>query len=127
MSDITYIYKNKEYSGFPSKKILEEALREVADESPDFIYSATNYQACHYHKGCHGSSHPERGCIFGEALSKLGFSYKTLERYSKIGSIFEVVSYADGRECPSSWVAVQNIQDGGGTWGEAIKALDGNV
>jgi hypothetical protein len=103
---------------------VESALREVAKELPNFIYVPQNYPklpsvGCFYHKGVTGSPHPKRGCIFGEAFRKLGVSESVLKEWSAEGDINTVID-----DCPASWLIVQDRQDGGATWGEAIQALD---
>ena len=104
---------------------VDTAIRVLAAESPDFVYNTRQEGAgCYYHKGVLGGE-PNKGCIFGQAFQRLGVDMSTVggDGISSLWSETHDVTNYLGGNCPEEWDEVQNIQDGGGTWGEAIKSL----
>jgi hypothetical protein len=110
---------------------VEKALREVANERPNFVYNDSSGGSCYYHKPpdvrhpasskASGCETHESGCIFGEALKKLGFTEGDLKDMTDSIAVEWDLVYATNP--PRSWSLVQQCQDNGYTWGKAIKNL----
>tara|TARA_R110002020_G_scaffold3253_3_gene14785 strand:- start:9316 stop:9684 length:369 start_codon:yes stop_codon:yes gene_type:complete len=102
-------------------KEVETKIRALAAESPDFTYNETGTsKGCHYHKEILGSK-PNKGCIFGQAFQRLG-----VETTGFGGSPIHLLwnkAHSDGQRCPGEWTEIQEDQDTGSTWGDAIKSL----
>lgn len=116
---------------------LEDLRREVlalADERPDFVYTAQKERAglergggasCSYTGALMFSTEGE-ACIFGQALTRLGVSKDTL-----MGVSTNIVSLLSGKfgldvhniDYDDALRRVQFSQDGGVSWGEAVKPL----
>ena len=106
-------------------KEVDTAIRVLAAESPDFVYNTRMRGAgCFYHKEVLGGE-PNKGCIFGQAFRRLGVDMDTIggDDISSLWSETHDVTNPLGGNCPEEWQEVQNIQDNGGTWDEAIKSL----
>ena len=101
---------------------IEEKLRELAAEKPDFRYSPADgiTLPCFYSKEQQDQEKND-GCIFGQAFQRLGVPKDELELQSC--AIGEVVRYYSGSDAPENWTAVQFAQDHGKTWAEAVEML----
>lgn len=122
---------------------VEIELRKLAAELPDFVYkSNTNKSgACRYN-GPSRAQYMENGklvdsdgellgpdcagCIFGQALQRLGWSeHSELNLVADISDLFiMLVNHPKLSFVPRGWLHTQKIQDTGGTWAEAIETLD---
>tara|TARA_R110002020_G_scaffold80651_1_gene201076 strand:+ start:537 stop:911 length:375 start_codon:yes stop_codon:yes gene_type:complete len=109
-------------------KQVDITIRALAAEYPDFVYNKTGKQAaCFYDKGMANCT-SNKGCIFGQAFQRLGVDTSSLGMES-IGKLWRDTHEStftdenDESECPYDWLAVQQVQDKGGTWGEAIQEL----
>ena len=102
---------------------VNEQLIALATESPDFRYNTgPGSPACFYDRGCGGTEGP--GCIFGQAFELLGVNI--LEIGS--GNIREIWDPRSEIEpCPAAWSEIQDDQDTGRTWGEAIRNLSPTI
>lgn len=92
------------------------AIREVAAESPDFVYKGM----------CQYVVNGQPGCLVGHALWRLGLIDEGIERYNtndlKIKA-FDLAWAFDRAEL--AWLGhVQNRQDRGAPWGVAVKDAD---
>ena len=119
---------------------VDSQLRRLAQESPDFRYgwlvTPTDGGAT---RGCVGQyagpgQHADgtqggpdcAGCIFGQALQRMGWS-DTKEMAMTEGIDDLIVELCDARDevyNPLTWALVQEAQDRGVPWGEAILHLD---
>lgn len=114
---------------------LEDLRREVlalADERPDFVYTTQKEREgvgsgefCSY-TGARLHSTEGEACIYGQALTRLGVPQDTLMGLStnivsllssKFGLDVHNIDYDDALRL------VQFAQDGGVSWGEAVKPL----
>jgi hypothetical protein len=97
------------------KELIAE-VRRIAAERPDTVYRQPSTSCgCFYEKGeCTDGS---VGCIFGQALNNLGYpvtgtaSIDIIARSRFVGNCLVILAWC--RE-------VQNVQDGGLSWGDAI-------
>lgn len=109
---------------------IEAEVRRLAAERPTYIYMETEDDdfACRY-----VDEDGAPGCIFGHALSNLGISierlrvfdafYETSDRETLGASIDRVME--ELRVRGSVWFfLVQEYQDRGFSWAEAVKAAD---
>lgn len=110
---------------------VNEQLVALATESPDFQYNSrhgTASPACHYDAACGGGEGP--GCIFGQAFELLGVNVSEIGS-GNIREVWEVgFEEADPHPkgtCPPAWSDIQDDQDTGRTWGEAIKNLSPTI
>tara|TARA_R110002110_G_scaffold8326_5_gene41851 strand:- start:2283 stop:2762 length:480 start_codon:yes stop_codon:yes gene_type:complete len=129
---------------------VETALRELAEESPDYRYNTSGQaKECYYDQGIAGE--PEsKGCIFGQAFRRLGviisdvqenvvdlwngdLAMQAAEQAMTGGTpnLTEGITDAEivggNNRVPSTWGNVQHMQDNGSTWGEAVKELDYHI
>ncbi|RKN35962.1 hypothetical protein [Streptomyces hoynatensis] len=103
------------------------AVLAVADEGPDHVYEQqAGTDMCRYtHESLSGTLIP--GCLIGTALHRLGVPLERLERYE--GE--QVLPLLRALGIPVSYAAadplreVQEAQDDGTPWGEAIRFLRG--
>lgn len=112
--------------------ILIESLiakvRELAEESPDFVYEALRPNLCFYATGQNCD-----GCIFGQALLALGVEKDVLEGFdqrnlsgqsSGIEPILDLLDIGASERQKEWCTAVQRAQDRGASWSEAVKDAD---
>ena len=113
-----------------SKITLEQVKAEViklGQEQPDFIYNPAYDPlefsiSCFYTEGAKDG--PEcNGCIFGQALQNLGVPLEKLETTQTIEFLLSDLGIAVTTEESHHLRKVQEQQDTGKTWGEAIKPL----
>lgn len=93
-------------------------VRRLAAESPDCVYESPDGD-CHYQRG--ECSNGSVGCIWGQALRRWGIIDESRERAAVL-----VSRYGAGlSDQQHEWVhAVQEFQDRGESWGDAVKAAD---
>lgn len=103
---------------------LEQALRDVAAENPDYVYVYPGWRegeraACFYeHDG-------ESGCIFGHAVARLGCNVEQVFPGNSGGIRNHLILwYGDRPGRYGRFAQVQLLQDMGKPWGIAIQALD---
>ncbi|MEV2222668.1 hypothetical protein AB0E01_22650 [Nocardia vinacea] len=107
---------------------LEQAVRDIAAENPDFVYVAPgDDDTCVYvdENGC-------PSCIIGQAAARIGVPIATLQSWDSgesgapsinIGSILRDAYGMDDHR--AFWFAtVQWRQDKGGRWGMAVSIAD---
>jgi hypothetical protein len=104
---------------------VEEQLLILASEKPDFVYKEQGVcGSCKYDgPACYGYKivGPEcSGCIFGQAFQRLGWEPPD---YIISGTIRDVMEHY--MKCPEGWVEIQETQDKGKTWKEAVSILTG--
>ena len=102
---------------------LEAEVRRLAAAEPDFVYrnQLGIGDNCSYIAARIGGD-VGRPCIFGQAFQNLGVSVEDLRAVEgrKIGSAF---AFLTGGRAPEGWTRVQEMQDEGCSWGEAIGGL----
>ena len=108
---------------------VNDQLIALATESPDFRYnSGPGSPACHYDRACGGKEGP--GCIFGQAFGLLGVNILEIGS-GNIREIWEAGETEDDPHpigtCPPAWSEIQDDQDTGRTWGEAIRNLSPTI
>lgn len=120
----------KLYAAALCLKSLVAAVRSLAEASPDNIYCPEivdvggNGRNCFYSKG--DCSDGSKGCIIGQALVKLGFDVARLDDNppNVEGLLAGWRDYAEIENDTSElqcWLAeVQESQDLGETWGQAV-------
>ena len=99
-------------------KELENEVRKLAKENPDYVYPRV--RKCMYNP-----DKEQPGCIFGQALARLGIS--GLPEGNTISTLIEVrkVSITEFTDRDLAWARdVQIAQDSGKTWSLAIKRAD---
>lgn len=97
---------------------LEQAVREIALESPDYIYDRPDGGCVYFDKdGC-------PSCLIGHGLAKLGITPERVGGYNSSG--VGGLSYEDiivGEDL--DWlINVQDRQDAGISWGDAVLLTD---
>lgn len=95
-------------------------VRRLADEKPDFVYPRPPGGSCKY-----TPDNEQPGCIFGQALSALGwrFALPEIEGHGIAGALQRLNIDTPPRQ--TRWCAeVQIAQDGGQPWGEAVQLAD---
>ena len=103
------------------------AVRAIAAEQPDRIYTKDGpYGVCLYRRTVQ-SDGTMRGCIIGEALRRSGWSTTGLDSSEMGGIQFILVDvfklHSDNRQVV--WLGrVQGEQDAGKTWANAVLAAD---
>ena len=110
-----------------AKQILK-TVKELAKENPDTVYVSPNDEGlCFYTKGA--CSNGTEGCIIGQALVKLGVPKETLaeldEKSQDITGLLrnlDMVDLAtfDDNDYLDELTKIQNRQDSGCSWGEAV-------
>lgn len=104
---------------------LERAIREVAAESPGYVYKRAFVDdgppICAYFDGDGCPS-----CLVGQGLARLGVTLGSLRGLNAVGvsALFEDELIETGA-VPERWFTVlQDAQDFGNPWGEAVKMAD---
>lgn len=108
--------------------IKDEVVR-LGTTYPDTVYKKpAGHHFCSYVWGATPSG---KGCIFGQALQNLGFPSDRLEFVESINDLLlsfyerqdpETLSFPDAT-LVSDFTTVQEFQDEGVPWGEAIRTL----
>ena len=106
-----------------------EGLRDFVQKRPDTKYSKGNYRFCSYNKGkCTDGT---QGCLFGQYVKSI--NPKQYQKYMDesgggIGHLISEGMFGLDTQQPTNFVewcdAVQQSQDRGNTWGEAILEAD---
>jgi hypothetical protein len=102
-------------------KAVNNELRKLADENPQFVYNPNGVGRCQYNGPARDVSDamvgPDcKGCIFGQALQRLGWDDS--EEMGVFQPINELIP-----ECPSYWNGIQQDQDRGKTWEGSIQII----
>lgn len=104
-------------------KLINRKLIELSDENPEFVYSDGN-RGCNYNSGPSNDPDSCDGCIFGQALQRLGISKEELDIRSYIDSI----AVSKGMSLPPRyWREIQFKQDSGTPWGNLFNKEDLDV
>jgi len=112
---------------------LKSEVIKLGTENPDFIYNPGNLGLCSYNGPAYRTNNtdwlnpikktvgPEcKGCIFGQALQNMGWNPEE----ELIGSISTVLRNHEFHYTKLDvFQEIQNDQDKGLSWGEAIKPL----
>lgn len=101
------------------EKVLNDKLKELVTQNPKFVYNPVGSGSkCYYDRGVPGG--PEcNGCIFGQALKELGWRDHTeMETDEIIVALFAIYT---NFKAPFYWNRIQNKQDWGSSWEEAIQ------
>ena len=108
---------------------LVDEVKKLAKEQPDFIYippeskEAGGWRVCYYDKGNNCS-----GCIFGQAISRINSTFSFV-KYNPDNNgntnirrlIEDNIDVTDEDRCLINWcTTVQNRQDKGYSWSEAV-------
>jgi hypothetical protein len=106
---------------------LENAVREIAAQEPDFVYTRAvidnvDNTACIYFDtdGC-------PSCLIGQGLSKLGVTrgdLEELENGANFMAIGELLGFSHGADSMRWLSDVQFFQDSGYSWGSAVERAD---
>ncbi|MEU9871073.1 hypothetical protein AB0C87_24800 [Actinomadura sp. NPDC048021] len=97
---------------------IEKAVRELAEERPDFRYDKGDSATCLYNP-----DDRQPGCLFGQALIRIGHRLPDHVR----GSINRVLVEleVETTQQQRNWALdAQASQDKGVPWGEAVKYAD---
>ena len=124
IKDLRDKYKDQFFS------VVEDELRRLAKENPDFVYNPTRVSCgCHYNGPAtitndNGKTFVQvgpdcKGCIFGQALQNLGWDDKEELEFGE--SIYDLIP-----DCSTYWDLIQYYQDTGKTWAEAVSFLQEN-
>lgn len=118
---------------------VNRELKKLIEENPNFCYvdkevvnnrNSSSFVVCKYngpaidHETGNVIGNPADGCIFGQALQKLGWSDKQelLSQRSINNLISEYV--CENFTYISTWPCIQAGQDNGNNWGSLIKYLE---
>ena len=100
--------------------LVNDQLKALAQEKPDFTYCEKgNVMGCFYDRGPNDEEPSDNACIFGQAFQRLGIPRSTLD--GEHGDRAIVHKFVRSHK---SWVWVQEKQDRGQPWKEAITGLD---
>ena len=108
---------------FTSADVVAQ-VRALAQERPDYVYQrplGNPETECSYLTGADG-----QGCIMGQALTRLGVSIEALSTIEG-ENVMAALPRLAVRTTPSDgwWLrAVQEQQDHGSTWGQAVRRAD---
>ena len=112
---------------YPSNRAFFLAVKgeliKLAEKKKNFTYATEKDHAygCSYNKG--PASSPKRcsGCIFGQALKKLGWTDE--KERNEVCTIQELFGYYCNIEVPKYWSKIQNMNDACHPWGSFLKLL----
>lgn len=99
-------------------KSIEKAVRELAEENPEFVYDRGHNAFCKYNPD---STQP--GCIFGQALIKIGHPVPETET-GPIGGVLRAMGVKTTPEQRNWALFVQGNQDNKVPWAECVKEAD---
>lgn len=119
---------------FTSKDVLDKVI-EIGNRFPDFVYTDQgDTHTCSYiHAGFRDPDEdnplnfvPGQGCIVGQALRALGVTVDDLEEFdnggcSAGGALGRLIGFGAGYDNIKALNEIQNRQDLGKSWGEAVK------
>lgn len=105
---------------------LEAEVRRLAGERPDFIYNRTTGGFWNGNAACvYNATEDREGCIFGQALTRLGRPVPEGLEHVSIRAILEHASNMYLTTAQGKWTqAVQGSQDTGLSWSEAVERAD---
>lgn len=118
---------------FTSQDVLDKVI-EIGNRFPDFVYTDQgDTHTCSYlHAGFRDPDEentldfvPGQGCIVGQALRALGVTVDDLKEfdnggYSAGGVLGRLIGF-DADDIIKALNEIQNLQDLGKSWGEAVK------
>lgn len=101
---------------------IAKTIRAKASESPDFRYSSLADGVCHYSPD---EDNPE-GCIIGAAMRDEGYSLdgSRYEGNSAWQAVIKRLRLDKGYQSIDWMTTVQERQDSGDTWAEAVEWAD---
>ena len=104
---------------------LVQTVRKLAADYPDAVYQGTD-RGCFYTIGECG---PGNGCIVGQALQKLGYELEGFDEQKGVGIGILIARLEIPCSCQDKdWlIFVQDYQDMGKPWKEAVKLADETV
>jgi hypothetical protein len=110
---------------FSTEKLIQ-AVRALAEKSPDNVYEADTLPGntvggCRYASG--GCQDGSKGCLIGQAFARCGIDPSDLDaRYPEGAGVNEVLgAFPLNTRHGMAWLAwVQDEQDNGSTWREAV-------
>jgi len=108
---------------------MEAEIRRLATEFPDATYASTvlpdGTQRCYYDRGEVRNGPPEEGCIMGHAARNVlpQFYAQDLVDGSEEAAIGSMIA-EQGSENVDFFLYVQENQDSGLTWSEAVTKAD---
>ena len=107
---------------------IEQEVRSIAEKNPDFVYDRPDPN-----RGCLYAYDGKPSCIVGHALSNLGVEIEFLQHLDTaidggVG-VLEALQTYDEFEIDDDQAAdlvslVQNFQDSGVPWGQAVEAAE---
>lgn len=100
-------------------KDVENEVRRLADESPDYVYKSDPEKGCFYNAG---DSHD--ACIFGQALANLGHPVSPDYEGNAVSAVFRKMGIRVSGQQVSWATHLQVNQDDGFTWREAVAKAD---
>jgi len=102
---------------------LKQEVIKLGTENPDFVYNTSGVGRCYYNRG--SDTGPGcKGCIFGQALQNMGWDDKyELFIEMNLVRLFTNLISDNIITYDSHFLVVQQLQDEGHSWGEAIKTL----
>lgn len=114
-------------------QVIEE-VRRLAEEQPDFVYSdqeGAGGGECSYF-GCSAGDSSGQACIVGQGLASLNVDMSDLKRKEDTGHGMAIATALEGgvvdipyTEEEAKWLGdVQNHQDGGKPWAQAVALAD---
>lgn len=100
-------------------------VRELAEDSPDYIYQAVYGFCKNYHIDEDGNPIEGSGCIVGQALHEVGFSYAEIPQTANALKALNYLGLTSEGSREDNWLeTVQSYQDNGYRWGAAVEAAD---
>lgn len=124
------------------QEVLDRVIA-IAKERPDFVYTDQGRSPNEHHQGISECSYlganiktPDVGqsCIIGQAFQDLGMSRDFLRKCENVGPEFILLSYnkkkkfsETDRKIISHLGLIQNYQDIGIPWGEAVNKVLGGT
>ena len=103
-----------------TRERIESVLNDIVKDNEDFVYSGPDSMTCYY-------THPDGsvGCIFGRAFDVLGLNrpaWGTDENTFGIAATLQALGVVvDEPKTVDFMYHVQELQDTGLAWGEAVK------
>jgi len=113
---------------------LIDAIRKLAANYPDAVYANGTMGACSYSQGAVTNGPERTGCIVGQAAALIGVSNQEIEHGGETGygEFLDTLAKNKWLDTDSKsigdqydWIGrVQERQDSGVEWGEAVKSAD---
>ena len=101
---------------------IDDALREVINKQPDFVYSDERAECC-YHQGPETDPNRCNGCLFGQAFQLLGVTKEELKDTNQFIMDVDFPFLPSLVQRPGYWTAMQLRQDRGYAWKELLQFL----